>query len=100
MTRGLTRLSQLGPRFWDYRGCIRTRHFLARPDERGFDERLLPELWEHGEWSANDRGLVVSKHLPGVGIWELVIGVDDNFTTSRFVTIWLHGHQAYVQTAG
>ena len=77
----------LGPRFWDHRRCIRTDHYLARRDERGFDERLLPELWETGEWRVDGEELVVAKRFAGDETWELVVGVDADFVTPQLVSI-------------
>lgn len=91
MARTLKSLAALGPWRWPYRDCIRTRHFQWRSWERGFNERLLPELWISGVWHDDGQAVVIEKYFPGVGTWELVVDFDPDFVTPILTTVRFGG---------
>jgi hypothetical protein len=56
-----------------YRNAYWTDHFHERADLRGFSGKLLPEIWEMGNWTPANRDRWAIRHLRADGIWEVIV---------------------------
>ena len=86
MKTTLASFQELGPQFWSVNNCIRTAHFQRRSRERGFNERLLREVWGSGRWRPDPA--VDECWFDETGQWQVVLGFDYEVPSLRTVK-WL-----------
>jgi hypothetical protein len=75
----------------DHRAAYWTNHFRDQADERGFNGKLIPHIWEYGTWlpAEHDR-TEIRCHIRGEGVWELIVDFNIEPNRPHLITItWM-----------